>query len=157
MPVADRRRERGHARDERRAPKVTSLAAWQADGAELSDLIRGHRAIEDRLHYVGDVNNPHGGPHPEVITADTAPRSDSTPTLHTHRPGSSARSPNRTCESPRIAALQCYCVFGCGWVLPWQRAQTIAVFRRLSRMAAKRLKNKLSGCFEGPHGDGVAS
>jgi predicted transposase YbfD/YdcC len=97
VPVADRRRERGHGRDEIRALKVTSLAgragslafphavqalqikrrrrptsgdgkwssetvyavtslaAWQADGAELADLIRGHWVIEDRLHWVRDV------------------------------------------------------------------------------------------------------
>ena len=40
VPVADRRREPGGGRDEMRVLKVTSLAAWQADGTELSDLIR---------------------------------------------------------------------------------------------------------------------
>jgi predicted transposase YbfD/YdcC len=34
---------------------VTSLTAHQATGAELAALVRGHWAIEDRLHYVRDV------------------------------------------------------------------------------------------------------
>ena len=97
VPIADRRRERGHGRDEIRALKVTSLAdrtgslafphavqalqmkrrrrpisgdgkwssetvyavtslaAWQADGAELAALLRSRWAIEDRLHHVRDV------------------------------------------------------------------------------------------------------
>ena len=97
VPVADRRRERGHGRQEIRAVKVTAVAAqagglafpnaaqamqikrrrrptsgagkWssetvyavtsltagQATGAQLADLVRGHWAIEDRLHWVRDV------------------------------------------------------------------------------------------------------
>jgi predicted transposase YbfD/YdcC len=97
IPVADRRRERGHGRDEIRVMKatavagrarslafphaaqalqitrrrrpltadatwssetvyaVTSLTARHATGADLADLVRGHWAIEDRLHHVRDT------------------------------------------------------------------------------------------------------
>jgi predicted transposase YbfD/YdcC len=34
---------------------VTSLTASQASAAELADIIRGHWAIEDRLHWVRDM------------------------------------------------------------------------------------------------------
>lgn len=34
---------------------ITSLTTTQASGAEPAAIIRGHRAIEDRLHWVRDV------------------------------------------------------------------------------------------------------
>ena len=38
--------------------------------------------------------------------------------------------------SPHPALQWCYCVVGCWWMVAWQRAQTIRVFRRLARMAS---------------------
>ena len=35
---------------------VTSLTATEASPAELADIIRGHWAIEDRLHWVRDMD-----------------------------------------------------------------------------------------------------
>ena len=35
---------------------VTSLTATQASPAELAAIIRGHQAIEDRLHWVRDMD-----------------------------------------------------------------------------------------------------
>jgi predicted transposase YbfD/YdcC len=50
---------------------ITSLAAWQADPAELAVWIRGHWSIEDKLHYVRDVT--YGEDHSQVRTGN-APR-----------------------------------------------------------------------------------
>jgi predicted transposase YbfD/YdcC len=35
---------------------ITSLTATQASPAELAAIIRGHWAIEDRLHWVRDMD-----------------------------------------------------------------------------------------------------
>jgi hypothetical protein len=92
VPVAHQARERGHGRTERRALKVTAVAAGlafphaaqaiqivrrrtvmgkrpaqtcyavtsltvtQATCAQLAAIIRGHWGIEDRLHWVRDMN-----------------------------------------------------------------------------------------------------
>jgi predicted transposase YbfD/YdcC len=47
---------------------VTSLTATQANGAELAEAIRGHWAIEDRLHWVRDVT--YAEDHSQVRTAN---------------------------------------------------------------------------------------
>lgn len=116
IPVADRRKERGHGRQEVRTLKVTALAgrqtlvfphatqalritrrrrplhgehkwstetvyavtsltAHQATGAQLATLIRGHWAIEDRLHHVRDMTYDEDRSHirtgngPHVMTS----------------------------------------------------------------------------------------
>ncbi len=80
VPVAYDKRERGHGRIERRTLKVTaaarglafphaaqkwsretcyaatSLTITQASHAQLAAIIRGHWGIEDRLHWVRDMD-----------------------------------------------------------------------------------------------------
>ena len=54
---------------------VTSLAAEQADPAELADAVRGHRHVENRLHWVHDVtfaedhSQVHTGNSPRVVAS----------------------------------------------------------------------------------------
>ena len=56
VPVAHDKRERGHGRTERRTLKVTSLTLTQASYTQLAAIIRGHWGIEDRLHWVRDLD-----------------------------------------------------------------------------------------------------
>jgi predicted transposase YbfD/YdcC len=56
VPVLDCTRDRAHGRVELRTLKaVTSLSHAQASPARLADLIRGHWAIENGLHWMRDV------------------------------------------------------------------------------------------------------
>jgi predicted transposase YbfD/YdcC len=50
-----RRPQRGGKWSTETAYAITSLTPAQTSPAELADIIRGHWAIEDRLHYVRDV------------------------------------------------------------------------------------------------------
>ena len=55
VPAAHDAREKGHGRAEWRTVKVTATAT-QARPAELAAIIRGHWLIEDRLHWVRDMD-----------------------------------------------------------------------------------------------------
>jgi predicted transposase YbfD/YdcC len=56
IQIVRRRRLTGKKRSAETCYAVTSLAATQASPAELAAIIRGHWAIEDRLHWVRDMD-----------------------------------------------------------------------------------------------------
>jgi predicted transposase YbfD/YdcC len=57
IQIVRRRRIRGRKKWSRETVyAITSLTAVQASPAELAAIIRGHWAIEDRLHWVRDMD-----------------------------------------------------------------------------------------------------
>lgn len=56
IQIVRRRRLKGNKRSTETSYAVTSLAITQATHAQLAVIIRGHWGIEDRLHWVRDMD-----------------------------------------------------------------------------------------------------
>jgi hypothetical protein len=56
LQIVRRRRLRGKKSSAETCYAITSLTATQASPARLAAIIRGHWAIEDRLHWVRDMD-----------------------------------------------------------------------------------------------------